>query len=149
MIEQRHHIPNVSIEGISLDFKEAYLEFYGINHLRPSYTAWVFFSNRLPKKVSTASRGFAGALYVFGHSECWGDQGHCHGVDGLRRFDSRPSNPMTRAFKRVPVGGALKRELKLKKSTVDLSIFVFSKYDWNRAEDNSLLCCQGMQIVTV
>jgi len=151
MIEQRYSLPEISLETASFkrNFSEAYLEFYGLNHFRPSYTAWVFFSNSLPKKVTSRSRGFAGSFGVFGHSECWGEPGHCHGPDGLRRFDSRPSHPMTPAFKRVPVSHALKRKLESNAKKLNVWVYAFSREEWVDRNNLSLISCQSVQLVTI
>ena len=150
MIREQHHFGNISIEHINLDFKQAYLEIYGLNHLRPSYTAWVFFGKNLPlpKEITPQEDGFAGTMAVFGHSECWGDTGHCHGKDAIRRFDTRPSHPLTRAFKRVPVTQALKNQIRKGKKSLDISIYVYSRMDWPNQDGRSLLCCKGLQLVT-
>ena len=149
MIEERYKSLDVSIDNISPHFNEVYLEFYGINHLRPSYTAWIFFLNKLPKKVTPKSKGFAGTFAIFAHSECWGDVGHCHGDDGLRRFDTRPSHPMTRAFKRVPITHAFKKYLDSGRTSLDICIYAYSRMDWPNQGDSSLLCCKGLQLVTL
>ncbi|QUJ66657.1 hypothetical protein KDD30_10855 [Photobacterium sp. GJ3] len=150
MIEQRYQLPAIDLSRLKTQrFSEAYLEFYGLNHLRPTYTAWIFFASKLPKKVTPESRGFAGTLSLFGHSECWGASGHCHGPDGIRRFDSRPSHPMTPAFKRVPVTHALLKALKSDQTTLSIWIYAFSRETWRDQGDRSLVCCHGVQLVTL
>ncbi|USZ48757.1 hypothetical protein [Halomonas sp. DN3] len=150
MIEQRYRLPRLDLGALRADdFEEAFVELYGIHHLRPSYTAWLFFSARLPARVTPQSRGYAGTFALFGHAECWGSPGHCHGPDGLRRFDTRPSHPMTPAFKRVPVTQALKRHLHAGKSTLDIQIYAYTREAWPDRGDKSLVCCSGVQLVTL
>jgi len=151
MIEQRYKLPEISLtaESFKRPFNEAYLEFYGLNHLRPSFIAWVFFTNQLPKKVTSKSRGGAGSFGLFGHSECWGETGHCHGPDGLRRFDSRPSHPMTTAFKRVPVSHALKKKIESGSEKLDVWVYAFSREVWPNREERSLISCKSIQLVTL
>ena len=151
MIEQRYKLPTISLSenNISPNFKEAFLEFYGIDHLRPTYTAWIFFNATLPKKVTPRSRGFAGSFAVFGHAECWGDIGHCHGNDGIGRFDTRPSHPMTPAFKRVPVSHALNRKLNSNAKKLDIWVYAFTREKWINQGDKSLIRCNGLQLVTM
>lgn len=150
MIEQRFTLPTIDLASVrERPFKEAYLEFYGLNHLRPSFTAWVFFNAKLPKKVTPKSKGFAGTFALFGHPDCWGSKGHCHGPDGLRRFDSRPSHPMTPAFKRVPVTHALQHYLKGSKKALDISIYAYSRESWDNQNGRSLICCDGIQLTTL
>jgi len=149
MIEERYAFKNVSISHISPNFNEAYLEIFGINHLRPSYTAWIFFRKRLTKRISPSNKGFAGTLAVFGHSECWGGPGHCQTTGALRRFDTRPSSPMTRAFKRIPVAHALKEEIRKNRKSLDICIYTFSREPWSSQGEQKLLCCKGLQLVTI
>ena len=149
MIEETHFFHKLPLGHLDRDFDRAYLEIYGVNHLRPTYSALIFFRDKLPKKINPGLKGYAGTLAVFGHSDCWGDKGHCHGADGLRRFDSRPSHPMTRAFKRVPVTHALREVMKSGRKTLDLAIHVQSREAWDDQGDRSLLCCKGMQLVTL
>ena len=98
------------IEG---DFARADLEIYGINHFRPSFTVRVFFND--PEVTEEDCRedrpSFAGRFSVFGHAECAGDDDHCHAPTAYRRFDDRPTHPLTRAFRRVVVTDALKAAL--------------------------------------
>jgi len=150
MIEQRYKLPPIDLSNYDVDsFSEAYIELYGLNHLRPSYTGWLFFTPRLPKKVTPQNRGYAGTFAVFGHSECWGSVGHCHGPDGVRRFDTRPSHPMTPAFKRVPVTHALKNYITSGKKSLDICLYAYSREEWSDKEDQSLICCSGIQLVTI
>jgi hypothetical protein len=87
------------------------LEFYGIDHFRPSYVALVFFNDPDVNEANADEEraSYAGRFAIFGHQRCVGDEGHCEVHDHLRRFDDRPSHPLTRAFKRVPVTEALRR----------------------------------------
>ncbi len=149
MIEQRYKLDPIPLSQIRSTFSEAYLEFYGIDHLRPSYTAWIYFSKRLPKKVTPRSRGYAGTLAVFGHSQCWGSEGHCCNSELIRRFDSRPSRPMTRAFKRVPVAHRLKKHLEAGNDFLEVCIYAYTREPWPEREGRSLLCCRGVQLVTM
>jgi hypothetical protein len=130
-------------------FGRADLEIYGINHFRPSYTALVFFND--PKlRTSSASRdrpGYAGSFSIFGHARCSGDEGHCTVHDHLRRFDDRPSHPLTRAFKRVTVTAALRDVYAGGAREVTITLIVAAPEDPEHASA-SLFECQGMQIAT-
>jgi hypothetical protein len=96
---------------ITPGFTRADLEFYRINHFRPSFTVWIFLND--PKvtvgNASVDRPSFAGSFSIFGHQRCVGDEGHCEVHTEARRFDDRPSHPLTRAFKRVIVTDALRR----------------------------------------
>src|SRR5258707_16763 len=87
------------------------LEFYGINHFRPSYLARVFFNDPDVDAESAAEDrpSYAGTSAIFGHPTCFGAEGHSEARQQSRGFDSRPSNPLPRAFKRVVVTDDLSR----------------------------------------
>lgn len=92
------------------ELSRADLEFYGINHFRPSYHARVYLNEPdADAGTGTDSPGYAGHFSIFAHQGCFGDEGHCEVSDEVRRFDDRPSHPLTRAFKRVVVTDALRR----------------------------------------
>lgn len=94
----------------TVPFTRADLEFYRINHFRPSYTVDIFFNDPDIDLDADTSRGsYAGSFSVFAHPRCAGGAGHCDVPTTRRRFDDRPSHPLTRAFKRVVVTDALKR----------------------------------------
>ena len=109
-MREKHVFGPVHVD-VPPDLSRADLELYGIDHFRPSYTARVFFNDPdVDVDDSSEDRAsFAGDFAVFGHQRCVGDDGHCHVHEHLRRFDDRPSHPLTRAFKRVIVTEALRR----------------------------------------
>lgn len=135
--------------AFSLDFARADLEIYGIDHFRPSYSGLVFFNagDADPKEMRSDDPRCAGLFSVFGHSECVGDEGHCHPrVPG--RFDMRRSDPLTKAFKRVTVTEALKAAL-ADRSSLQITVLVSDGTDDpESAPRTPLFSCQGLQIVT-
>ena len=130
------------------EFDKARLEIYGINHFRPSYSVRVFFNDKkVNKNTCTDDReSYAGTFSIFGHAQCAGDDGHCHVPTGQRRFDTRPSHPLTRAFKRIDVTQALKRVIN--DNADELTITVFVAAENVEFEGKHLLDIQGMQLVT-
>ena len=124
------------------------LEFYGINHFRPSYLARVFFNDpEVDAESASEDRpSYAGSFAIFGHPTCFGGEGHCEVREQSRRFDSRPSHPLTRAFKRVVVTDALRRSL----DRAELTITVIASCDPDAVmpEEGPLLDLQGMQLTT-
>ncbi len=98
-------------------FVRADLELYQINHFRPSFVGHVFFNDPQVALEAIEDEGlalrpsYAGRFAVFGHQRCLGDEGHCEVDTNARRFDDRPSHPLTRAFRRVVVTTALERAL--------------------------------------
>jgi hypothetical protein len=123
------------------------LELYGVDHFCPSYVARIFFDDPgvEPDTASEDRPSYAGRFAVFGHQRCVGDDGHCETHAHLRRFDDRPSHPLTRAFKRVVVTEALRRH-----GAGDLTITVVVSADPAELEGRTepLLRFQGMQLAT-
>ena len=132
------------------EFKRAHLEIYGIDHFRPSYLSLIFFNDTdvTCDNASPERESFAGSFTVFGHSTCYGDEGHCSSKEELRRFDLRRSHPLTKAIKRVNVTEALRREIK-NNSKIDITIvaITYDEEDTTEAR-NSLFDCEGIQLVT-
>jgi tyrosinase len=130
-------------------FERADLELYGIDHFRPSYTALVFFNDRTvtAANASPRRRGYAGSFSIFGHAECLGDEGHCAVHADTRRFDSRPSHPLTRAFKRVLVTDALRRLGRARALTVTL-VVACDPAAADYEADGPLFSCSGVQLTT-
>jgi hypothetical protein len=142
-----HTLGPVATPG-ETSWARADLEFYGINHFRPSFVARIFFNdpdvdveNASPERPS-----YAGQFAIFGHQRCSGDQGHCEVHLDARRFDDRPSHPLTRAFKRVLVTDALRKCSDA--GTVSVSIVVTCDPDELSPEHEPLLDFQGMQLTT-
>jgi hypothetical protein len=122
------------------------LEFYGVDHFCPSYVAQVFF-NDADLDADAAGpdhQSYAGRFAIFGHQRCAGDEGHCDVHEHLRRFDDRPSHPLTRAFKRVVVTDAVLRH----RDASELTITVVVTADPEEIADRSetLLNFRGAQL---
>jgi hypothetical protein len=146
MVEK--HVFGPIRHGAGGTFQRADLEFYGVNHFRPSFVARVYFNDpEVDEASATEARDtYAGSFAIFGHQRCSGDEGHCDVHPHARRFDDRPSHPLTRAFKRVVVTDALRRCL----DREELTITVLVSCDPQEAADAAepLLDFQGMQITT-
>lgn len=134
---------------VPADLSRADLELYGIDHFRPSYTALVFFNDPdvTTRNASDRRRSYAGSFSIFGHQECSGDAGHCEVHAHLRRFDSRPSHPLTRAFKRVVVTDALRRVARARTLTITL-VVACAPADDDYEADGPLLALDGVQLTT-
>jgi hypothetical protein len=136
---------------IALDLPEslqrADLEFYGINHFRPSFTALIFFNDaEVDENSASADReSFAGSFSIFGHQRCSGSEGHCEVHPYARRFDDRPSHPLTRAFKRVVVTPAVQR---VGRKRLTITVIAASDPGEEADFDGPLLDSQGMQLTT-
>lgn len=147
MIERRTFGP--FNHGISRPFTRADLEVYGINTFRPSYTVHVFFDD--PKmenpKEPEKHPGYAGRFSVFGHPQCVGDDMHCHVDVTARRFDDRPSHPLTPAFRRVIVTDALRTAITGGRR-ITVTLLASTTASKSDIEGDHLLEISGLQLVT-
>ena len=147
MIERRIFGP--LDHGITRPFARADLEIFGINTFRPSYTVHIFLNDIKIRKLDRIKERptYAGRFSVFGHSKCVGDDMHCHVSMDTRRFDDRPSHPLTPAFRRVVITDALQKAIKAgKKITITFLGGTFAeKGDF---EGKNLVEFSGLQIVT-
>jgi hypothetical protein len=127
-------------------FTRADLEFYRIDHFRPSYVAAIFFNDPEVDEANADEErpGYAGRFAIFGHEKCLGDEGHCEVHDYVRRFDDRPSHPLTRAFKRVVVTDAVRRLAGEDKLTLTVVATAAPDADY----EGSLLSFEGLQLTT-
>lgn len=129
------------------DFQRADLEFYSIDHYKPSYVALIFFNDPdlKPENADRNRKTYAGSFSIFGHDTCTGDVGHCEIEKQQRRFDNRPSHPLTPAFKRVVVTDALKKAIKDKD---ELTVTVVAACpDDSHVHGPKLLEFKGLQLV--
>jgi hypothetical protein len=95
---------------IGADYHRADLVFDGVDHADGSFALRVFFNNpdATDKTEITAENGYVGAVYVFGHGGCFGDEGHCD-VPVRRAFDRRPPHQLTPAKMWIEVTDALRQ----------------------------------------
>jgi hypothetical protein len=128
---ERHVFGPIAL-SVPIDMARADLEFYGVDHFCPSYVARVFF-NAPDVTVESSSEelpGYAGEVH-----------------EHLRRFDDRPSHPLTRAFKRVLVTDALRRHADAAELTITVIVTAGPDDDTSVA-DRPLLNFQGLQLTT-
>ncbi len=57
----------------------------------------------------TGENGYVGAVYVFGHGGCFGDEGHCDVPVSRRAFDHRPPHQLTPAKMWIQVTEAVRQ----------------------------------------
>jgi len=88
---------------------------------------------------------YAGTFAVLGHQRCFGDEGHCEVPTESRRFDDRPSHPLTRAFRRVVVTDALRRVLP-SGGELTVTLVVSARADDDAKDGGDLLNLGGMQL---
>jgi hypothetical protein len=134
-------------------FTRADLEIYQINTFRPSFVTHVFFNDLdvgtdvLDDVEVTRRASYAGRFAVFGHQRCVGDEGHCDEPVRRRRFDDRPSHPLTRAFRRVLVTEALRHVLP-DGNELTITVITTASADDDIDYQGSLLDFQACQIAT-
>lgn len=78
-------------------FEAAELEFEDLHHDGPSFSVFVYFDNPdVDEGAGEQGEGYVGRFQVFGHGECWGDDGHCDIPEGpVSEFDTRPLHSLT------------------------------------------------------
>jgi tyrosinase len=135
--------------GATAMMSRADLEFYGVNHFRPSFVAHIFFNDPAVSEENWTDvrPSRAGRFAIFGHQNCVGDEGHCDVPVSSRRFDDRPSHPLTRAFKRVIVTDALKRCL-ADGPNLTVTVVVACDPGTEMQFDGPLLDVRGLQLTT-
>jgi len=147
MIEKREFgpIPHECPE----EFDRADLEVYGINHYKPSYTAMIFLNDPdvTEENADDQRSTFAGRFSVFGHYHCFGGPGHCHVPATARRFDTRPSHPLTKAFKRVDITAALKQAVTQGEELI-ITIVAHSEEGDDNDAVTTLMDFSGIQLTT-
>jgi tyrosinase len=84
-------------------FTRADLTFYGIEHGGPSFRVHVFFDapGATVETPRSLEAGYVGSFSVFGHGDCFGDEGHCDVRGAVTAFDRRPPHqlvPTTRVL---------------------------------------------------
>jgi tyrosinase len=62
---------------------------YGIDPSGESYEGRVFIGKKPTAGAGPDHPSYAGSFYVFGHGECWGDEGHCDVPTERDTFDLR------------------------------------------------------------
>ena len=60
-------------------YRRADLEFHGVDQAVPSYEARIFVNNAdaTAETETTEENRYLASFFVFGKSECWGEEGHC------------------------------------------------------------------------
>jgi hypothetical protein len=87
------------------------VEFHEVDHAGASYEGRVYLNNPdADQSTGVEDPSYAGSYHVFGHGGCLGDPGHCD-VEPRRKFDPRPSHPLTKATKIVITNDAGKQAI--------------------------------------
>lgn len=131
-------------------FKRADLEFYGIDHFRPSFTVQVFFNDPQvgPDSASDKRPSYVGMFSVFAHGNCGGDVGHCDASRPQGRFSDPASHPLTRAFKRLVVTEPLRRVCETGKSLMVTLVVTPVEDRTKQVGYEKLLDLHGVQLTT-
>jgi hypothetical protein len=104
---------NIAVEGLGQDFKRADLIFDCIDHSGVSFEGRVFLNNQNADENTPKSpdQGYAGSFHIFGHGGCFGDVGHCEVRGTPRRYDPRPSHPLTPGRKTLIATDAIRKAM--------------------------------------
>ncbi len=62
---------------------------YGVDRAGESYEGRVFIGRKPPAGAAADHPSYAGSFFVFGHGECWGEEGHCEVPTERDPFDLR------------------------------------------------------------
>jgi hypothetical protein len=103
-------LPNHAEAGT--DFTHADLQLHNVDRSGWSKEVRVYLNNDEAGEDTTTDpeSGYAGSLYVFGHGECYGEEGHCD-VESRRKhpYDYRLPHPLEPSMMSIEVTDALKR----------------------------------------
>jgi hypothetical protein len=92
------------------DFARADLTLYGLDHSGPSYQILVYL-NPPGESEDAESAGYAGAVSVFGHGGCAGEEDHCQPRGPITVFDRRPPHQLVPTAKNLICTEAVREAL--------------------------------------
>lgn len=118
-----------AMTGIDPVFSLARLEFHAVQKTENSYQVRVFCDRQAGAYDASMERrgnsSYANTLYLFGHGECVGADGHCTRPEGPRAwFDRRPPHHLTPFNTYLDVTEAVKNAMADGSGSVDLSFVV-------------------------
>jgi tyrosinase len=91
----------LDVSAVDPDAYRTDIEFHNVDHAGASYEGRVYLNNPdADENTGYEDASYAGSYHIFGHGGCFGDPGHCD-VEPRRRYDPRPSHPLTPAKKVV------------------------------------------------
>jgi hypothetical protein len=92
-------------------FTRADITFYGIDHSGPSFRVHIFFdaAEVTLDTARTPDAGYVGSFSVFGHGDCFGDEGHCDVRTPVTAFDRRPPHQLVPATRVLIATEAVRR----------------------------------------
>jgi hypothetical protein len=135
--------------GVS--FQRADLEFIGVDHSGPSYEGRVFLNApnanvRTPRELGA---GYAGSFYIFGHTHCWGDEGHCDVPPGpLHGYDRRPPHQLVPQRHVLEVTEEIQALIEGRSSTFTVSVVPVVRDKDGSREDRGVLAFERLTLVT-
>ena len=93
-----------------LSFSRADLVFVGVAHSVLSYEVRIYLNNKSAAgdTARTAETGYAGRFTVFGHGNCFGEDGHCDVPVPMPGASLHIQHPLTRQRMMVPITTSLK-----------------------------------------
>jgi hypothetical protein len=90
-VVDRFHSRPLELPAAGHEFERADLVFYGVDHSGPTYEGRIFIGAKrgLKHGAGVDDPAYAGSFYVFGHTGCYGDEGHCEVPAERDPFDFR------------------------------------------------------------
>jgi hypothetical protein len=88
MVERFHSDP-LELPSPEHRISRVDLVVYGIDPSGESYEGRIFIGKKPPAGAGADHPSYAGSFYVFGHGECWGEEGHCEVPTERDPFDLR------------------------------------------------------------
>jgi tyrosinase len=86
---ERFHTDPVELPDPGHRISRVDLVVYGIDPSGESYEGRIFIGKKPPAGAGPDHPSYAGSFYVFGHGECWGEEGHCEVPTERDAFDLR------------------------------------------------------------
>jgi|tagenome__1003787_1003787.scaffolds.fasta_scaffold20814402_2 hypothetical protein len=131
--------------------QRADLEFIGVRHDGPSYEGRIFLNapeagDRTP---ADPAEGFAGSFFIFGHTHCWGDPGHCDVPPGpLHSYDYRPPHQLVPHRMVVEVTDAIQTLLEGRARSFTVTVVPLVWDEGEQKEAKSALAFERLSLVT-
>lgn len=124
MVDTFHSKP-LELPQAGHEFHRADLVFYGLEHSGPTYEGRIFIGAKrgLKHGAGVDHPAYAGSFYVFGHSGCFGDEGHCDVPTERDPFDLRAPHHLEPGVQIVTVTDSIERLVAAGKTAAKVSVF--------------------------
>jgi hypothetical protein len=119
------HSKGLELPDAEQKFDRADLVFYGVDHSGPTFEGRIFIGAKrgLKHGAGVDHPAYAGSFYVFGHTRCFGDEGHCMVPEDRDPFDYRLPHHLEPATQTVTVTEPIERLLAAGKTEARVTVF--------------------------